>query len=119
MSRKRAVLSLMLIMLLGSQWLVPAHVLWEAMGMARPLPEHFGHSAHGHSSSSIVTPLQHPCCDDSALGFHENLCCGACPALPSALADFGSYTLYLSLTVVEPQEKGPISLALLWHPPTL
>jgi hypothetical protein len=35
------------------------------------------------------------------------------------IADLGSYTLYLSLTVVEPQEKGLIFLALLWHPPTL
>ncbi len=112
MSSKQAVLSVMLIVLLGSQWLVP-------LGMARPIPAHPGHSAHGYPSSSTVTPLQHPCCDDSALGFHEDLCCGACPALPGAIADFGSYTPYLSLTVAEPQEKGLIFLALLWHPPTL
>jgi len=115
-------LSLMLIVLLGSQWLVPPHILWKTTGMAQPLPERLGHSAHGHSSSSsTVTPLHHPCCeqDDGAPSFHGDLCCGACPALPSAIADLGSYTLYLSLTVVEPQEKGLIFLVLLWHPPTL
>ena len=112
-------LSLILIVLLGSQWLVPAHVLWEAMGMARPLPEHFGHSAHGHSSSSTVTPLPHHCCDDGTPGAHESLCCGACPALPGAIADPGFSTPSLSLIIVEPQEKGFIFLALLWHPPTL
>jgi len=119
MSRKRAVLSVMLIVLLGSQWLVPGHVLWEAMSLAHPLPKHFGHSAHGHSSS--VTPLQHPCCeqDDGAPSFHGDLCCGACPALPSAIADLDSYTPDLSLTTAEPQGKGLIFLTLLWHPPTL
>jgi hypothetical protein len=51
--------------------------------------------------------------------FTEISAVGLALLCPAPIADLGSYTLYLSLTVVEPQEKGLIFLALLWHPPTL
>lgn len=116
MRRSEAVLSLMLIVLLGSQWLLPPH-LW-MVGMGRPVP---AHTEHSHSSSSTVTPLQHHCCeqDDGIPSLHGHLCCGACPGLPSAIADFVSYTPYLSFVVVEPQEKRSVFLALPWRPPTV
>jgi hypothetical protein len=116
MKRSEAVLSVLLIVLLGSQWLLPSHL--EVAGMVRPVP---AHSEHSHSSSSTVTPLQHHCCeqDGGAPSLHGHLCCGACPGLPSAIADFASYTPYLPLTLIEPQEKGFSFLASLWHPPLL
>jgi hypothetical protein len=92
-------LSVMLIVLLGSQWFVPPHILWKTTGMAQPLPERLGHSAHGHSSSSsTVTPLHHPCCeqDDGAPSFHGDLCCGLarpCPAPDLTLAPTHSICL--------------------------
>lgn len=117
MKRKKAVLGLILIALVSSQWLVPSH-LW-TVGMARPARAHAEHFTHGLSSST-VTPLPHSCCDEGARSAHEELCCcGACPALPSAIADFGSYIPYLFFRVVEPQEQSFISLASPWHPPTL
>mgnify|MGYP001773385041 CR=1 FL=1 len=119
MNKKRAVLSLVLIVLLGSQWLVPSHII--IVGTARPLPLPTGHSAHGYPWSTSVAPLHHPCCEqnDGASGFHEGFCCGTTPALPSAVADLGSYTPYLSLTPVAQLHKSRLFLKLLWHPPTL
>lgn len=117
MNSKRAVLSLILIALVSSQWLVPSHPII----IARPVWGHAGHSTHGHSAFTELAPLQHPCCaqNDGAPSFHGDLCCGTVPALPSAIADLGSYTPYLSLIVVEPQGKRFISLAPPVHPPTL
>lgn len=118
MKGKKVVLSLILIALVSSQWLAPSH-LW-TVGMARPATAHAEHFTHGLSSST-VTPLQHPCCEqtDGTSNFHGDFCCGIAPALLSAIADFGSYTPYLSLAIVEPQENGFVFLAPLWHPPTL
>lgn len=118
MKRKKAVLGLILIALVSSQWLVPSH-LW-TVGMARPATAHAEHFTHGLSSST-VTPLQHPCCEqnNSTSSFHGDFCCGIAPALPNAIADFGSYTPYLFFKVIEPQEKSFVFLTPLWHPPTL
>lgn len=117
MNKKRAVLSLIVIVLMGSQWLMPSH-FW--MIGARPAPAHAGHSTHDYSSSTVM-PLQRPCCEqnDGAPNFHGDLCCGTVPALPSAISDLSSYTPYLSLTAVEPHEKIFVFLPPLWHPPTL
>ncbi len=118
MKRKKAVLGLILIALVSSQWLVPSH-LW-TVGMARPARAHAEHFTHGLSSST-VTPLPHSCCEqnDGTMSSHGGLCCGACPALPSAITDFGSYIPCLFFKVIEPQEQSFISLASPWHPPTL
>lgn len=112
MNKSKAMLSMILIVVVGIQWLLPLHAL---VGVARPALAHTEHRMHGHSL------LQHPCCEHggSTLGFHGSLCCGACPTLPGAIADFCSYTPCLSFIAVEPQEKSFVFLASLWHPPTL
>lgn len=112
----QTVFSLVLIVLLGSQWLTPFHL---GMGeMARSA--HTEHSTHGQSSSMSMS-FPHSCCkqNDVGLSFHGDLCCGACPALPGTIADFCSYTPSLFFIACEPQNQDSVFLVSLWHPPTL
>lgn len=111
MTKLKVALSLVLILLLGSQWLVPRHI-----AMARPAA---AHAAHTHDQPAPAQP-QYSCCEqDGTPSFHEDLCCVGCPALPSPIADFSSYTPYLFLTFVEPHEKNTLFLAPPLRPPTV
>ncbi|MCS6936308.1 MAG: hypothetical protein NZV61_01965 [Candidatus Bipolaricaulota bacterium] len=117
MTRAKVALSLVLIMLLGSQWLAPSH----SVATARPAADsaHTAHATHAPNHSAPAQPHHHCCEQESTPSSHGDLCCVSCPALPSISADVGSYTPYLFLTVVEPHKQSFVFLPPLWHPPTL
>jgi hypothetical protein len=117
MTRAKAALNLVLIVLLGSQWLVPSHIVVTARPAADP-----AHAAHTKDQPAPAQP-QHSCSccaqDGTPSAFHEDLCYVGCPALPSASADFSFYTPRLFLTFIEPHEKQILFLAPPFHPPTV
>ncbi len=111
MKNQAVALSLMIVSVLASSWLMPSF----HRESARPAP-------HTPSTAApVMTSGQSSCCtqDSGASSLHEGFCCEASPALPGAVADFGSYTPYLSLVVAEPQEQRCSFLAPPVPPPTL
>lgn len=115
MTKAKVALSLVLVLLLISQWLVPSH---RVTVTAHPVAD-ATHAAHTKDHTVPAQP-QHSCCEqDGASSAHGDLCCVGCPALPSVNADFFPYSPYLLLALLKPQEQSFVSLTSLWHPPTL
>ncbi len=111
MKNQAVALSLMIVSVLASSWLMPSF----HSESAQP-------ASHTHGDAASATAAgQSSCCtqDSGASSLHEGFCCEASPALPGAIADFGSYTPYLSLVVAEPQEQRCSFLAPPVPPPTL
>ncbi|MCS7197910.1 MAG: hypothetical protein NZ930_04430 [Candidatus Bipolaricaulota bacterium] len=114
MRTSKVILLCVIMIALGSHWLLLPH--WFLNVSVHP-----EHNAHDHPASDTIALLQHHCCEQAgdALSAHRSLCCGACPALPGAIADFCFDIPYRGFIAIEPLAKDLLVPESLWHPPTL